>query len=130
MSPGYEYEKFKDYKTYLKEKYSKNIIILGPVNKKQYCKIIENSGCVIAPSFPETFGCVFAEAYFLGTPVICDIKSGAVKEIIGSENVVNYNDLHETYSKIISKINSNEKIELNAKFKFDYNFNKWKNEIL
>ena len=130
MSPGYEYDKFKDYSGYLKEKYLKNIIILGPVNKKQYCKIIENSGCVIAPAFPETFGCVFSEAYFLGTPVICDIKSGAVKEIIGSENVVNYNNLHETYNKIISKISTNEKIELNEKFMFDYNFNLWKNKIL
>jgi glycosyltransferase involved in cell wall biosynthesis len=130
MSPGYEYDKFKDYTLYLKEKYKNNIIILGPVNKIQYCKIIENAGCVLAPAFPETFGCVFAEAYFLGTPVICDVKSGAVKEIIGYENVVNYSNLNETYDKIISKINIDEKIELNEKFKFDYNFNLWKTVLL
>jgi hypothetical protein len=73
---------------------------------------------------------VFEEAYFLGTPVICDIKSGAVKEIIGAENVVNYANLNETYNKIISRINANEKIELNEKFMFEYNFNLWKNILL
>ena len=130
LSPGYEYARFKDYSLYLKEKYKNNIIIFGPVNKKQYCKIIESSGCVLAPAFPETFGCVFEEAYFLGTPVICDFKSGAVKEIIGSENVVNYANLNETYNKIISRINANEKIELNEKFMFEYNFNLWKNILL
>jgi hypothetical protein len=130
MSPGYEYKNYKNYEYYLKNKYPNNIIIYGPVDKLQYSKIIESSGCVLAPSFPETFGCVFAESCYLGTHVICDIKSGAVKEIIGIENVVNYNNVDEVYNKIISKIESNEKIELNEKFMFDYNFNLWKNILL
>ena len=130
MSPGYEYKNYINYEMYLRNKYPNNIIIYGPVDKLQYCKIIENSGCVLAPSFFETFGCVFAECYYLGKPVICDIKSGAVKEIIGKENVVNYNNVNEVYNKIISKIELNEKIELNNKFLFDYNFNLWKNLLL
>lgn len=130
MSPGYEYKNFTNYELFLKNKYPNNIIIYGPVDKLHYCKIIENSGCVLAPSFPETFGCVFAECYYLGTPVICDVKSGAVKEIIGTENVVNYNNVCEVYNKIIKRIAANETIILDEKFMFEYNFNLWKNLLL
>jgi len=126
MSPGYEYKNYENYILYLKDKFKDNLIIYGPVNKDTYCKIVENSGCVLAPSFPETFGCVFAEAYYLGTPVICDVKSGAVKEIIGNDNIVNYNNNFEVYNKIISIINLDKKIELNKKFLLDYNLNIWK----
>ncbi len=127
MSPGYEYEKYKDYEKYLKNVFKDNIIIYGPVKKPIYYQIIRNSGCVLAPSFPETFGCVFSESYFIGTPVICDINSGAVKEIIGCENVVDYNNKDEVYKKIVERIESNEKIELDSKFLLDYNLNIWKN---
>jgi hypothetical protein len=130
MSPGYEYEKYKDYVVYLKDKFKDNIIIYGPVKKKIYYEIIQNCGCVLAPSFPETFGCVFSESYFVGTPVVCDIKSGAVKEIIGSENVVNYKNKDEVYNKIVTRIESNEKIELENKFLLDYNLNIWKKLLL
>lgn len=126
MSPGYEYKNFIDYELYLKDKFKDNLIVYGPVDKDTYCKIIESSGCVLAPSFPETFGCVFAEAYYLGTPVICDLKSGAVKEIIGNDNVVDYNDKYNVYNKIIATINSNSQISLNKKFLLDYNLNIWK----
>jgi glycosyltransferase involved in cell wall biosynthesis len=130
MSPGYEYNKYKMYELYLKNKYPNNIIIYGPVNKTLYCELIQNSGCVLAPSFPETFGCVFSEAYYLGTPVICDVKSGAVKEIIGKDNVVNYKNFNEVYNKIITKIESNEKIELDEKFMLNYNLTIWKKLLL
>ena len=130
MTPGYEYDKYKMYELYLKNKYPNNIIIYGPVHKSLYCELIENSGCVLAPSFPETFGCVFAEAYYLGTPVICDVKSGAVKEIIGNDNVVNYKNLNEVYNKIITKVESNEKIELDEKFMLNYNLNIWRQLLL
>lgn len=118
------------YELYLKNKYPNNIIIYGPVNKSLYCELIQNSGCVLAPSFPETFGCVFSEAYYLGTPVICDVKSGAVKEIIGKDNVVNYKNFNEVYNKIITKIESNEKIELDEKFMLNYNLTIWKKLLL
>ena len=49
-----------------------------------------------------------------------------------SDLIINfyYENLNETYNKIISKITTNEKIELNEKFMFDYNFNLWKNILL
>ncbi len=130
MSPGYEYENYKHYVVYLKNKFKNNIIIYGPLKKNMYFEILQKSSCVLAPSFPETFGCVFSESYFAGTPVICDIKSGAVKEIIGLKNVVNYNNKNDVYKKIIERITSNEKIELDKKFLLDCNLTMWKNLLM
>jgi hypothetical protein len=124
MSPGYEYDKYKEYINFLKDKFKDNITILGPVNKLEYSKIIQESACVLAPPFPETFGCVFSESYYLGTPVIADVTSGAVSEIIGFNNIVDYRDLSKTYNKLLEIINKNNAITLNDKYIF--NMNIWK----
>lgn len=128
MSPGYDYHNFKDYEQKLKDKYKNNIIILGPLNKQEYAHIIKKSCCVISSTFQETFGCVFAESYYLGTPVIADKKSGAVIEIIGEENIVNYNNYDEVYNKFIEVKNNRDKliINLDEKFSLDYNLKLWK----
>jgi glycosyltransferase involved in cell wall biosynthesis len=122
MSPGYEYKNYEQMRTFLKEKYKDNIIILGPLSKSIYSKTIQESGCVFAPPFPETFGCVFSESYYLETAVVADQRSGAVVEIIGQENITNYNDLEKTYKKVLECIE--KPVQLNERFLFDVNM--WK----
>ena len=90
-------------------KYSDNIIIHGPVNKEQYTKIIKESLVVLTTTFQETYGCVFAESYYLGTPVIADYRSGGVKEIIDNNYIVNFDNKKEkghpfTPEKVVSEI--------------------------
>lgn len=120
MSPGYEYQNYAGLQSQLEK--NSNITILGPTDKDKYCKIIQESACVFAPPFPETFGCVFTEAYYLGTPVIADYRSGAVVEIVGRENIANYDDLEYTYRKLLEIVK--KKVELNPRFLFD--INRWK----
>lgn len=131
MSPGYELDKWADYLTNLKNKYKDNIIIVGSTNKNEYSKNIKKSLCVLTGIFYETFGCVFAESYYLGTPVICDRRSGAVKEIIDNNYIVNYDNVDETIKKILELKNNrdNIKINLNDKFLLEHNFSKWLKKI-
>jgi hypothetical protein len=128
MSPGYDYHKYENYKQLLKNKYKDNILILGPLNKQEYAQVIRSACCVISSTFQETFGCVFAESYYLGTPVIADINSGAVIEIIEKENIVNYNNYDEVYNKFTTVKNNRDKciIKLDEKFFLDYNLKLWK----
>jgi glycosyltransferase involved in cell wall biosynthesis len=129
LSPGYDWDKFKNYADELKNKYGDYIIIHGPVNKEQYSKIIKESMVVLTTTFQETFGCVFAESYYLGTPVIADYRSGAVKEIIDNNYIVNFNDKNETIEKILYIKNNRDKlsVKLDNKFMFEYNINLWFN---
>jgi len=92
MSPGYEYEGYKPYIDQIKQMFQNRVIILGPLNKIKYSKIIKQSVCVLSARFPETFGCIFSESYYLGTPVIADTQSGAVREIIDNDYFINYDN--------------------------------------
>lgn len=129
LSPGYDWDKFKNYADELKNTYGDNIIIHGPVNKAQYAKIIKESMVVLTTTFQETFGCVFAESYYLGTPVVADYRSGAVKEIIDNNYIVNFDNKNETIEKILYIKNNRENfnVKLNNKFMFEYNINLWLN---
>ena len=82
LSPGYDNNTIQKFAPLLQEKFRENVIIHASKNKNDYCEIIKSSLCVLSSRFPETFGCVFAESYYLGTPVIADSESGAVREII------------------------------------------------
>ena len=128
MSPGYEYEKFKNYVDELKNKFGNHIVIHGPLNKYEYAKIIKESLCVLTSKFQETFGCVFAESYYLGTPVIADIHSGALNEIIDNDFIIDYNDKEKCYNKILFLKNNRHNINicLDDKFKLKYNSDLWK----
>jgi glycosyltransferase involved in cell wall biosynthesis len=127
LSPGYDWNNFTDYSNKLKEKYKDDIIIHGPVNKEQYSKIIKESMVVLTTTFSETFGCVFAETYYLGTPVIMDYRSGAVKEIIDNEYIVNFDNKKETIDKIlyVKKNRDNIHVHLDDKFMLEYNIQLW-----
>jgi glycosyltransferase involved in cell wall biosynthesis len=95
--------------------------------KYDYAILVRSSLCVLTTTYQETFGCVFSESYYLGTPVIADIRSGAVKEIIDNNYIVNYDNPSEIYSKIkkLQIIRNNLIIELEEKFLFENNFKKW-----
>jgi glycosyltransferase involved in cell wall biosynthesis len=69
----------------------------------------------------------FAESYYLGTPVIADYRSGAVKEIIDNNYIVNYDNDEETFNKILFIKNNRDNIHvsLGEKFKLEYNINLW-----
>ena len=102
-------------------------MIFGKQSKENYCNIIKSSLCVLSPKFIETFGCVFAESYYLGTPVIADINTGAVKEIIDNSYIVDYDNIDEVYDKIKYIQDNRENIcpILDEKMMFNYNFNIW-----
>ena len=76
-------------------------------NKIEYCELLQKSLCVLTTSYPETFGCVFAEALHLGVPVIGDnsVKAG-FQEIIKPEYLCNFND-HKKVINIIDTIREN-----------------------
>ena len=127
LSPGYDSNIFKYYAEILKNKYSKSIIIHDPSNKKKLSKIIKKSMVVLTTTFPETFGCIFAESYYLGTPVIADYRSGGVKEIIDNNFIVDFDNKQEVANKIFYIKNNRDKIKtkLNNKFMLKYNINLW-----
>lgn len=131
LSPGYDYNNFKYYTEELKNKYSKSVIIHGPVNKKKLSKIIKKSMVVLTSTFQETFGCIFAESYYLGTPVIADYRSGGVKEIVDNNFIVNFDNKQETIDKILYVKSNRDKIKIKLKNKFmlKYNINLWINLI-
>lgn len=115
MTPGYEYPAFLEYKKMLEDEFKERIFIHGPLKKQEYCKVLKSSICVLAPRFPETFGCVFAESYYLGVPVIADIHSGAVKEIINNDYIVDYDCPEKVHEKIQS-LKTRPVIKLDDKF--------------
>ena len=77
------------------------IKVIGNIkDKNEYCKILQNSLCVLSTSFPETFGCVFAEALHLGVPVIGDNIDSGFQEIIQKNHICNFNNVNDVISKI------------------------------
>ncbi len=129
MTPGYDMNNFIEYQQNIIEKYPSNVIVHGSLCKSQYAKIICESAVVLAPPFGETFGCVFAESYYLGTPVVADEKSGAVKEIILNEHIVNYSNLSHTSNVIFNIMMKNKQelnIQLDSKFMLKHGLNEWK----
>ena len=126
MCPGYGHERFKEYEKNIKNEFGSNIIIFGSLNKKDYARVISGALCVMTTTFPETFGCVFAESYYLGTPVIADYRSGAPKEFIDNKFIINYNNPNEFIQKIFELKKSRPQVKLDDKFKLEHNLNSWK----
>ena len=127
LTPGYDMNIVNQYAPLIKEKFKDNVLIFGKQSKENYCNIIKSSLCVLSPRFIETFGCVFSESYYLGTPVIADIHTGAVKEIIDNSYIVDYDNIDEVYDKIKYIQDNRENIcpILDEKMMFNYNFNIW-----
>jgi len=131
MSPGYEWDTVKQFIPSLKQNFGNRVIIQGPSDKLKYSEIIAKSLCVMSARFPETFGCVFAESCFLGTPVIADIYSGAVREMIDPGFIVNYDNKDQVFRKLVEIRNQRTKmsIELRDEFKVDHILQQWIDRI-
>jgi glycosyltransferase involved in cell wall biosynthesis len=122
FSPGYDWNKFQEYANKLKIEFGDKIIISGPSTKKELATAIKQSCCCLSSTFNETFGCIFAESYYLGTPVIADKRSGAVREIIGDENIVDYDNKESVWLRLY---HLNNEVILNTKFLLEENIIKW-----
>jgi len=118
----------KKYENIMHTKFGKNVEILGPQNKEKYAEIIKSSLCLLVSTFPETFGCVFTESHYLGTPVIADHRSGAVADHLDKDFVMNYDDPESVYLKLewLRKERMTMNVQLDEKFTFKPNFEKWK----
>jgi glycosyltransferase involved in cell wall biosynthesis len=118
----------KKYENIMREKFGKNVEILGPQNKEKYAEIIKSSLCLLVSTYPETFGCVFTESQYLGTPVIADYRSGAVADHLDKDFVMNYDDPESVYLKLewLRKERMTLNTQLDEKFTFKPNFEKWK----
>lgn len=115
MSPGYEWENMQSIIPILKQTFRERITILGPTDKNEYAKTLSSSLCTFTGRFPETFGCVFAESYYLGTPVIADIYTGAVKEIIDPAHMVDF-DKPEEVLRLLNALRK-KRLEMNISLK-------------
>jgi glycosyltransferase involved in cell wall biosynthesis len=134
LSPGYDYSSHQDYKKQIETEFKEKVIILGPLDKKKYCEVIKTSLCVLSTTWFETFGCIFAESYYLGTPVIASHQSGAIKEIIDNRFIVDYNNPDIVLERIMELQQSSEKnnvhIQLDNKFLVEENMFLWKDFVL
>lgn len=128
MSPGYEWESVQKLIPQINEIFKGRVQVIGPQNKENYSRILGTSLCTLTGRFPETFGCVFAESYYMGTPVLADVTTGAVKEIIGHENVVNFDDVKEILTRL-QKMRDKRKsmnVQLKEPFTEQYILKQWK----
>lgn len=132
LSPGYDYSGSENYRSELKREFKDRIQILGPLDKKTYSKVIKSALCVLSPIFFETFGCIFAESYYLGTPVIADVHSGAIKEIIDNNYIVDYSNTDDVLKKINELQTKRDDINicLEKKFLAYENILLWKNFVI
>ena len=126
MCPGYMHDRYKDYEKVIKNEFGARVVIFGALKKKDYAKVISGALCVLSGVYSETFGCVFAESYYLGTPVIADIRTGAPKEFIDNNFIINYENPVEFLIKISELKKTRPNIKLDGKFKLEYNINLWK----
>jgi glycosyltransferase involved in cell wall biosynthesis len=132
LSPGYDYTAWGEYKMQIENEFKSSVQVLGPLDKVAYGEVIKTALCVLAPSFFETFGCVFAESYYLGTPVICDVRSGAVKEIIDNNFVTDYSNPQLVLELVLNlqNIRNDAQVSLDDKFLLYENLLLWKKTVL
>jgi hypothetical protein len=129
MCPGYGMIDFENQKKYIKLKLGDSASIFEKQDKKKYSKIIKESICVFAPLFKETFGCVFAESLYLGTPVIYDESTKALEPIVGNKTKCNYKDYDSVYNCVIFIKNNHLTCKLSEFFLLDYNIKLWEKII-
>jgi hypothetical protein len=121
------YERKMTYEIEMKERFGKNVEILGPQDKEKYAELIQSSLCVLISTFPETFGCVFTESCYFGTPVIADYRSGAVADHLDKDYVMNFDNPEKVFDKLewLRQNRNKLDIKLDSKFMFDHNIKKW-----
>jgi len=104
------------------------IKLLNTVDTKpELSKIIGSSLCVLTSEFFETFGNLFAESYYLNTPVIATHKKNGLHEIIDNSHICNLNNYDEFEKLILSFYNNRPFVELNSQFYEENIINEWIN---
>jgi len=120
IKPSYSQD-HNDFKEYPFIEYKGNI-----KDKKEYSKLFQSCLCVFSTSFPETFGCIYAEALHLGVPVIGDLSvNSAIREIIKPEHMCDYNNIEQVIKIIEQFRNNRPKVSLDKKFYEKDIINKW-----
>jgi len=85
-------------------------------DKKEYCSIIQSSLCTLTTEFPETFGCVFAESYYLNTPVIATNNINGLHEFINNDHICNLHD-YDSFERLVLQFYTNRPfVELSSQF--------------
>ena len=95
-------------------------------DKTEYSKLIQGCLGVFGTHFPETFGCVFAEAIHLGVPVIGDnsIATG-YRDFIPNNLLCNFNNPHKIAEKIEEIYNNRPIVKLEDQFYDDKVIQEW-----
>lgn len=94
-------------------------------DKQELSQILQTSLCLISTEFPETFGCIFAEAYYLKTPVIATHIPNGLYEYIDINHRCNLKNYDEFEHLLISFYEKRPKVELDEKFLDTNIVNKW-----
>ena len=95
-------------------------------DKSEYSKLLQGCLCVLSTTFPETFGCVFAECLHLGVPVIGDttIPCGFL-EFIPREHTCKFGNTRDVI-RIIERFRDNRPcVKLDSKFYIDSVTKEW-----
>lgn len=94
------------------------VTVMGCIkSKEEYSRLVRGCLAVFSTSFPETFGCVFAEAQHLGVPVIGDSSVDAgFHEIIPKENMRDFQNHTEVIDLIESLRRHRPEVRLDDKF--------------
>lgn len=85
-------------------------------NKKRLCELIQSSLCTMSTEFPETFGCIFAESYFLKTPVIATHRINGMHEFIDNHHICNLKNYESFENLLMSFYKDRPKIQLSNQF--------------
>jgi glycosyltransferase involved in cell wall biosynthesis len=82
---------------------AENITHLGSLSPADVIAEVRSALCVFYPAnrVPETFGCVFAEAHAVGTPVLAH-PGGAACELLGGDELVDARDLVAVVERVRS----------------------------
>ena len=95
-------------------------------DKNEYSKLIQGCLGVFGTHFPETFGCVFAEALHLGVPVIGDNSiSTGYSEFVPDNLLCNFNNPNQIANKIEEIYNNRPNVKLGDQFYDDQVIQEW-----
>lgn len=94
------------------------VTVMGCIkSKEEYSRLVRGCLAVFSTSFPETFGCAFAEALHLGVPVIGDSSVDAgFREIIPKENMRDFRNHTEVIDLIEGLRTHRPEVRLDDKF--------------
>ncbi len=127
MNPGYDnMDRYKGLIADMKRKYSDRVEILGPQSRAEFSRVVAGSLCTMSARFSETFGCIFAESLALGTPVVADVCSGAVREYAGDESIVDFGNPDTVLSALRRLRNNRPAVSLSQMYLPECIYKSWK----